>query len=280
MIVTVGRPRHLEASLASYAMLAPGTPPFDVTVVLDGEDADCRAVAARPYAFPLRVLAQPSAGISAAKNTGARAAAGELIVFLNDDTRPHPDCLRAHADAHARFGPGIVVGKVDWDPEREITPYMAWLAPAGHQFNFARLRPDAPIPWDACWGAHLSAPREWVLDEPFDPRLPVIEDGEWAYRQQRRGRALRYVPEARAFHDHRIRGPRDYAGRARDAGAAARRVAARHPRLAFKLLIRPALAAAGASLLALWPGRWRPATAWDLSYRWRYVGGMLAGRRR
>jgi glycosyltransferase involved in cell wall biosynthesis len=180
VIVTRGRPRHLSASLASYAHLAPDTPPFEVIVVLDGENAESTAVASLPYPFPTRVLSQPTAGIGAAKNLGVTAAKGDLVLFLNDDTRPDPSCVRVHADAQRRFGPSIVVGRVEWDPDHEVTPYMAWLAPAGHQFNFARLRPDAPIPWDACWGAHLAAPRAWLLDDPFDPSLPysVLEDGE------------------------------------------------------------------------------------------------------
>jgi GT2 family glycosyltransferase len=277
VIVTAGRPRHLAASLASYTDLAPVTPPFEVIVVLDGENADSRAIASTPYSFPTRVRSQPAAGISAAKNLGVSAAKGDLVLFLNDDTRPDPACLRAHVEAQRRFGPCIAVGRVEWDPDHEVTPYMAWLAPAGHQFNFARLRPEAPIPWDACWGAHLAAPRAWLLDEPFDPSLPhsVLEDGEWAYRQSLRGRTLRYLPEACAFHDHRIAGPREYARRPRSAGAAARSVVARHPRLAFKLLVRPVIAAAAATALAAWPGRWRRTTSWDLAYRWRYVAGIF-----
>jgi GT2 family glycosyltransferase len=277
VIVTSGRPRHLAASLASYSQLVPGTPPFEVIVVLDGESADCRGVVSAPRPFPARVLSQPPAGIAAAKNLGVSAANGDLVLFLNDDARPDPSCLRAHADAQRRFGACIAVGRVDWDPAHEVTPYMAWLAPAGHQFNFARLRPEAPIPWDACWGAHLAAPRAWLLDEPFDPSLPysVLEDGEWAYRQALRGRPLRYLPGAAAFHHHHIDGPREYAARPRAAGGAARAVVARHPRLAFKLLVRPVLAAAAATALAAWPARWRRATAWDLAYRWGYVAGMI-----
>ena len=277
VIATVGRTRHLATSLAAYARLVADTPPFEVIVVLDGEDPDSLAVASRPYPFPTRVLSQPAAGIGPAKNLGVSAARGDFIVFLNDDTRPEPSCLRAHAEAQERLGPCIVVGRVDWDPEQVITPYMAWLAPAGHQFNFTRLEPDAPLPWDACWGAHLGAPRAWLLDEPFDPSLPypVLEDGEWAYRQTMRGRALRYVPTTRALHDHYIGGPRDYAFRPRAAGATAWRVAARHPRLAYRLLVRPVLAAFAATALAIWPTRWRRRTVWDLAYRWGYVSGLL-----
>jgi GT2 family glycosyltransferase len=277
VIATVGRADRLAASLAAYANLDPGTPPFEVIVVLDGEDGASRAAASRPYPFPLRVLAQPRSGIGPAKNLGARAAAGDLVLFLNDDTRPDRKCLRVHADTQARFGPSVVLGRVDWDPEHEITPYMAWLAPKGHQFNYARLQPDGSIPWDACWGAHLAVPRAWMLDEPFEPRLPfsALEDGEWAYRQARRGRPLRYASLAQVWHHHHFDGPADFRWRPRAAAGSARWLALRHPRLAFKLVVRPILAAAAATALAVWPGRWRRATLWDLDFRWSYVLGLF-----
>lgn len=285
VIATIGRPVQLAASLAAYEQLDPATPPFEVIVVLDGEEPPSRAVAQQPWRFACTVLAQPHRGISAAKNLGASRARADYLVFLNDDTRPAPDCLLAHLEAQHRHGPCIVLGHVDWDPEREITPYMRWLAPAGHQFNFERLDPDGPVGWDAVWGAHLAMPRAWTLDEPFDPDVSAaaLEDTEWAYRQiVRRGRPARYVPAARAWHDHRYDGPADFRRRARLAGAVARTLARRYPALSWPLAVRPVAAAVAATLLAAWPGRWHRETAWDLDFRWNFVRGSLSpqGRRR
>jgi hypothetical protein len=125
-------------------------------------------------------------------------------------------------------------------------------------------------------------PRDWLLDEPFDPGLPFpsLEDGEWAYRQVRRGRPLRYIPEAVCLHDHRYDGPADYRPRARISGAAARYVARRQPRLLWPLILRPLAAAIASSGLAVWPGRWHPETMWDLDFRWNFVGGILTSQRR
>ena len=283
VMATIGRPAQFAASLAAYERLDPATPPFEVVVVLDGEDPASRETAERPWPFPCTVLAQPHRGISAAKNLGTAHARADYLVFLNDDTRPAPDCLLAHLEAQRRHGPCIVLGHVDWDPEREITPYMRWLAPTGHQFNFARLDPDGPIGWDAVWGAHLGVPRAWLLDEPFDPAFSAaaLEDTEWAYRQiVRRGRLARYVPTARAWHDHHYDGPADFRRRARLAGAIGRQLARRHPALFWPLVVRPVAAALAATLLAAWPGRWRRETLWDLDFRWNYVLGIPTPRRR
>ncbi len=279
VVATLGRPQKLERSLAAYARLDPATPPFEVVVSLDGEDPASRTVAERPWPFERRVVCQPRNGTGPAKNLGAAAARAPYLLFLNDDAQPAPDCLLAHARALAEMGEAIYVGHVDWDPEREVTPYMAWLAPSGHQFNFSRLRPAEAIPWDACWGAHLGVPRRWFEEQPFDPLLtiPSLEDTLWGFRQQRRGRPLRYLAAARAFHDHRYEGPADYRGRAMLSGAAARYAARRHRQLRWPLALRPALAAVAALLRAAWPGRWRGTTLWDLDYRWHYLRGLALG---
>lgn len=277
VIPTVGRAAALEASLGGFAALDPATPPFEVAVVLDGEDPETKRVAETQRPFTVRVFSQARSGPGPARNLGAQAAAGDLVLFLNDDTRPHPRCLVAHAEAQRTLGPCVAIGRVEWDPERPVTDYMAWLAPGGHQFNYHRLDPDRPAPWDACWATNLAVPRSWVLDEPFDPAFPVIaiEDGEWGYRMTRKGHPARYVPDSVCFHNHRYDSPADFRPRARTAGAAARYVARKHPELLWTLVGRPAAAAKVRALSMLWPGNWRREMVWDLDFRWSYVIGML-----
>jgi GT2 family glycosyltransferase len=281
VIASVGRPAKLGKSLASYALLDPATPPFEVIVAYEDGDLETRSVVQQLSAFPVQAVAQPLRGIGQGRNYGAECAAGEHIVFLNDDTRVHSRCLLAHLEAQRRFGPCIAVGHVDWDPELPITPYMRWLAPAGHQSHCARLAPDASIGFDSCWGTNLGVPREWVLDERFDDAfpLPALEDGEWGFRQLRRGRPLRFIADARCYHNHHYDGPADYRGRARNAGAAALYTVRQHSGLFWALLLRPGAVACATSLLALWPGRWRRELLWDLDFRWNYVFGMLSGRK-
>ena len=282
VIATLGRAEKLARSLAAFDALHPETPPFEVIVVLDGDDPATRAVAHEAHRFPLRLLEQRRRGNGPAKNLGARHATAPYLVFLNDDTRPDPGCLLAHARAQARHGPCVLVGRVDWDPAQEVTAYMAWLAPNGHQFNFSRLQPHGPVRWDACWGAHLGLPRDWCLVEPFDDAFPYpsLEDTEWGFRVAHAGRPMRYEPEAVSFHDHRYDGPADYRQRARISGAATRYTVRRHPSTLWPLILRPAAAAFASTLLALWPGWWRRDTLWNLDFRWNYLVGVMSRQRR
>jgi GT2 family glycosyltransferase len=280
VIATVGRAEQLENSLAGYESLDPNTPPFEVIVVLDGEDPASRETCSKPRPFPIQVLSQKRAGPGPARNRGAEAARGELVILLNDDTRPHHNCLLAHTAAQSSLGPCVAVGRVEWDPELHCTPYMAWLAPEGHQFNYGRLDPSQPVPWDACWGTNLAIPSAWLKDEPFDPRFPkaALEDGEWGYRLTRSGRPLRYVPNAVCYHDHRYDGPGDYRQRARTAGAASRYVVRRHPELAWTMIGRPTVAAGLRFVSMLWPGSWHREMLWDADFRSNYVLGILQPR--
>ncbi len=279
-IATVGRAAKLERTLHALCSPAPGTPPFEVVVVVDGEDPATEAVLREERPFPLRAGSQPSSGPGPARNRAAREATAELVVFLNDDTRPDPGCIAAHLRAQQRHGPCMSEGLVAWDPELEITPYMQWLAPAGHQFNYARLAPGRPIPWDAVWATNLALPRRWVLDEPFEPAFPrgCLEDTEWSFRQHRRGRHAVFVPESVVYHDHRYGGPADYRGRAREFGAAARYVVRRHPGLAFRFIVRPLAAAAARGASLALPSSRRRDRLWDLDFRLNYLAGLLGPR--
>lgn len=102
VIATAARAAKLAATLEALGALAEGTPPFEVVVVLDGEEADTRTVVKRPWPFPLSVASQPPRGAAVARNLGCRVARAPRVLFLNDDTRPDPACVRVHWEARAK----------------------------------------------------------------------------------------------------------------------------------------------------------------------------------
>ena len=51
--------------------------------------------------FRVRVLEQPHRGPAAARNRGAAAATGDLLIFLDDDIEVLPGFVAAHVEAHA-----------------------------------------------------------------------------------------------------------------------------------------------------------------------------------
>jgi cellulose synthase/poly-beta-1,6-N-acetylglucosamine synthase-like glycosyltransferase len=81
----------------------------EVVVVNDGSSDHTRAVLDEVAgSLPLTVVHHVTPrGRSGAANAGARAASGQVLLFLDGDTLAHPDLVRHHATAHAER-PGIV----------------------------------------------------------------------------------------------------------------------------------------------------------------------------
>ena len=80
---------------AARSVLAQSLPPCELIVVDDGStDGSLDALESLPASpFPVRVLRQPNAGQSAARNLAARQAEGEYLAFLDQDDQWHPQHL-------------------------------------------------------------------------------------------------------------------------------------------------------------------------------------------
>jgi GT2 family glycosyltransferase len=158
--------------------------------------------------IPLKLVTEPRGGPARARNAGAAAAAGELLLFLGDDTAPgSEDLLRRHAELH-RERPDwryAIQGRATWTPRREITHFMEWLERSGLQFKFDQLVPGPVAPVGSFVTAHVSIKRR-LFEEAgkFDTRFPwaALEDVEIAVRLERLGIELDYRPKLLVLHDH------------------------------------------------------------------------------
>lgn len=89
------------------SVLAQTYPRIETIVVDDGSTDDTAAVLAR-YGERIRVIRQPNAGASAARNAGIRAATGEIVTFLDSDDRWLPAKTERQVALLARAGPSVV----------------------------------------------------------------------------------------------------------------------------------------------------------------------------
>ena len=250
--------------------------PFEVIVVDDGSvPGSLDPLRSRSRSFVCHWLRQDGQGPAVARNLGWRKARSERLLFLGDDTRPAPGGLRHHFEPEA-IG---IQGPIDWDPEQEITDVMRFLAPAGPQFYFKGLRPEAPVPFTAVLGSNFSAPRRWLETEPFDEGFPyaALEDTELALRFEHRGWQTVYRPAALCWHNHRYASLEPFLARQRRAGAAGRYALARQPRLLRSLILEPLLFFPLVLVRAVGPGSLRRRHArWDLRCRLAFLRGLLS----
>jgi GT2 family glycosyltransferase len=190
VVPTRNRAGYLDVSLASFAAQAAATG-AEVLVVVDGADPQSVVVAERHGA---RVLALPRPqGPNAARNAGWEAAAGELIVFVDDDVSAPPTWLPALLAAAAAT------------PERDVFagPIRAAIEGGGPRACGREQPPittleHGPADVDVAvgWSANLAI-RRAALETVggFDETIPVGagDEEEWQERHRSTGGHVCYV---------------------------------------------------------------------------------------
>ncbi len=295
VIPTFDRLAELKRTLAALE-LQRARLPFGVEVVVvddgsrDGTNAFLREWATRTPGA--KALSQENSGPARARNRGAAAAEGEIVLFLGDDTVPEPGFLSAHEKAHRLGGSGplAVLGYTTWDEERmRVTPFLTHLNENGTQFGYAIIPDPDDVPFNFFYTSNVSLPRgTFLVLGGFDEEFPhaAWEDVEFAYRATRADPALRmvYRPTARTRHNH----PTDMASfrrRQKKAGEAAATFARKHPELAGWLGMEEAEARAGSRPLRLALqelavrlldpfGIPLPGGVYDRVLRWDYLRGI------
>lgn len=89
---------------------------FEVIVVVDGStDGSVTALQQLQTPFSLRIIEQINQGAASARNQGAKAAKGNILLFLDDDMCADANLLAAHASAY-QTGADAVLGHIPLHP--------------------------------------------------------------------------------------------------------------------------------------------------------------------
>jgi len=181
---------------------------YEVVVVVDGS-TDGTAEYLRGLRPPceLRVITQPNCGLAAARNAGAEAARGELLVFLDDDILCDRRLLAAHVAAHEGPGRFLVRGSLDVIPESTPTLTADWMQAITKRIE-ARFRRDEQTGWPAqmILAANSSVSRATYLAAGGnDGSVGLIFDFEFGLKVFQMGVRFRYQPAAMGVHVYRKR---------------------------------------------------------------------------
>ncbi len=178
---------------------------YEIIVVVDGA-ADDTAKVLRALGPRVCVLEQENRGPAAARNRGARAASGELLIFVDDDMACVPELVAEHIAAHRAnqqagcaeiVGMGAIYAAPEGPRRLAAEHFNRGLgAPYLHQ----RDQPGEEWP-ENVWSFGNSSIRRAVLERAggFDERFRMREDGELGVRLRAAGARQKFVAGAVAY---------------------------------------------------------------------------------
>ena len=256
---------------------------FEVVVAVDGSvDGTAEAIRATAWPFPVTIVAQANQGAAVARNAGAAAGSGELLLFLDDDMRADRAMLQEHDRLH-RDGADLVLGDVPLDPESPPAPIAA-VTGRWAERRRARLERSPTVPvMDLLTGQLSVARATFSRLGGFDAGFTRGgrfggEDLDFGIRAERAGLRIVFNPAAVSYQHYDVDAA-TYTRRSRDVGRADRELAGRYPELAGALTTRRSFASRGEAAVfgtlarlpavASAPLRWLAASAFSSRHRIR-----------
>lgn len=206
VIPTYNRRTTLAACLHALGNQSFSPKRYEVIVVDDGSGDGtaefCREFQAR---FEFHFVRQENGGAGAARHLGVEHARGKFLLLFNDDTIADRALLAQHWRAH-RDSLGVklaVLGDFRYPESARSRALTHFLSTEPFLFPQVTLAPGDHSKNAYFIASNLSVRRDAVLNAgSFDPRFRIAEDTELGVRLRQMDFRVRYVPQARAIHDH------------------------------------------------------------------------------
>lgn len=204
VIVSRHRPAALRRCLIAISQL--DYDPYEVVVVAD--PASCTALREVPQAAFAKLIAFDEANISAARNLGINAAAGEVVAFIDDDSVPEPTWLRfliapfAHVDTAAAGG--FVRGRngISWQYQARMVDLTGKAGPLALQQGQTTIFIPDEKQAVKTEGTNMAVRRKTLEDlGGFDPRFKFyLDETDLNLRLAARGLCTAIAPQAEVHH--------------------------------------------------------------------------------
>lgn len=206
VIPTYNRADALLETLDALTRLDYPADRWEAVVVDDGSPEDVRGPVEawiQRTGAPVRYLRQQNAGPAAARNRGAAAARGEVLIFIDNDVLVEPNFLRQHLDALATHPRAWIVGRVIQPQQLHATPFGRYRD--GLHERFHASHPAGQLT-ETIWitTQNLSLPTRDFRDlGGFDESFTIAssEDWELGYRARQQGIRMLYHGELAVRHN-------------------------------------------------------------------------------
>lgn len=189
--------------------------PNEVVVVDDGSQNHLQELILSqekqlPYPFPVKVVRhEESHGASSARNSGAKTAKFELLIFLDDDTIATEKLVQSHVKHHFRETShrSLAMGRLIFHPKLMRPALHDWIEDRGNFREISRVKSGRNLS-----GGFISANFSIVRSDflrigGFDESFPFNrnEDTDFGIRaRETGGLSLDFISDALAYHDSEI----------------------------------------------------------------------------
>jgi glycosyltransferase involved in cell wall biosynthesis len=204
IIPTYNRPTALAGCLHALAAQEYPRDRFEVIVVNDGgTESPNQVVHFYRNTLTCRVVHQANRGPAAARNHGAKVAAGQLLAFTDDDCAPAPDWLTCLSERFLQSGEiavggetrNALTGNLYSVASQVLVSYLVdYYSGAPRRIRFF---PSSNVAFPAGRFRSIGG---------FSSAYPRAagEDRELCDRWQHEGNRIVYAPEAVVYHSHRL----------------------------------------------------------------------------
>ncbi|MBI4317754.1 MAG: glycosyltransferase family 2 protein [Chloroflexi bacterium] len=202
VIPTHNRRELLREVLDALARQTHPASRFEVVVVADGsEDGTMEMLRNLQLPYGLRSYWQRQSGVARARNRGIEEAAGDIVLFIDDDVIPLPDLVEEHVRWHEGDDNAVVIGRVSPPPRSKRPGWSKWEEQLleRHFETLAQKRRRTTA--RHVYSGNFSVRRRHLVSVGgFDESMTRAEDIDLGYRLERGGLHFCFNPKANGIH--------------------------------------------------------------------------------
>jgi lipopolysaccharide/colanic/teichoic acid biosynthesis glycosyltransferase/GT2 family glycosyltransferase len=193
----------LPACLAALSRQTVDPATYEVILVDDGSSDGTADIARRAG---VTAIVQAHAGAAAARNRGAAAAQGELLLFTDADCEPVPGWIAAvtapfcELSTAGRAGAGEIAGAKGTYLTRQRS-MVARFTQLEYEDRYDRMAGAERIDFIDTYSAAYRRDI-FIANNGFDPGFAYDEDQEFSFRLAEKGYRLVFAPAAQVYHQH------------------------------------------------------------------------------